>query len=165
MSNINFSYKWDKPTYLKAAKIAYDYEFKNSKKRYIGFFFIALTQFGVVAMFKKGAPGLLLISTFLVLYWYFLRWKLREATIKKAFDKLPNANMQYSVVADDSGITINSQLIKWDDVIKVVSLSDGVLIYTKDNFFFFPANAFKSLEDKNSFSKLAKANTLNYIKA
>ncbi len=29
MSKINFSYKWDKPTYLKAAKVAYDYEFKN----------------------------------------------------------------------------------------------------------------------------------------
>ena len=165
MSSINFSYKWDKHTYLKAAKVAYDYEYKNSKKRYIGFFFIALTQFGVVAMFKKGAPGLLLISTFLVLYWYLLRWKLREASIKKSFEKLPNANMKYDVTADTRGIKINTQTIKWSDIINIVSLSDGVLIYTKDNFFFFPAGAFKSLEDKNSFSKLAKAHAQNYIKA
>ena len=164
MSSINFNYKWDKPTYLTAAKVAYDYEYKNSKKRYIGFFFIALTQFGVVAFFKKGAPGLLFISTFLVLYWYLLRWKLREVSIKKTFDKLPNANMQYSVTTDNNGITINSQIVEWSNVTKVVSLSDGALIYTKDNFFFFPANAFKSLEDKNSFSKLAKEHAQNYIK-
>ncbi len=165
MSKINFSYKWDKPTYLKAAKIAYDYEFKNSKKRYIGFFFIALTQFGVVALLKKGAPGLLFISTFLVAYWYLFRWKIRELTIKKAFNKLPNANMQYNVSADDNAITINSKKINWSEVLSVVSLNEGILVYTKENFFFFPANAFKNIEDKNSFSKLAKANALNYIKA
>ena len=164
MSSINFNYKWDKPTYMQAAKVAYNYEFKNSKKRYIGFFFIALTQFGVVAILKKGAPGLLFVSSFLVLYWYLLRWKLREASIKKAFDKLPTANMQYSVDANNYGININSQIIQWQDILKVVSLSEGALIYTKDNFFFFPANAFKNLEDKNSFSKLAKANAQNYIK-
>ena len=164
MSNINFSYKWDKPTYLKAAKVAYNYEFKNSKKRYIGFFFIALTQFGVIALFKKGAPGLLFISTFLVLYWYLLRWKIREVSIKKAFDKLPNANREYIITANDDGITINSQNIKWNDVMKVVSLSEGILVYTKDNFFYFPANAFKSLEDKSSFSTQAKKFAQNYIK-
>ena len=164
MSSINFNYKWDKPTYMQAAKVAYNYEFKNSKKRYIGFFFIALTQFGVVAILKKGAPGLLFVSSFLVLYWYLLRWKLREASIKKAFDKLPTANMQYSVDANNYGININSQIIQWQDILKVVSLSEGALIYTKDNFFFFPANAFKNLEDKNSFSKLAKENAQNYIK-
>ena len=164
MSSINFNYKWDKPTYMQAAKVAYNYEFKNSKKRYIGFFFIALTQFGVVAILKKGAPGLLFISSFLVLYWYLLRWKLREASIKKAFDKSPTANMQYSVDANNYGININSQIIQWQDILKVVSLSEGALIYTKNNFFFFPASAFKNLEDKNSFSKLAKANAQNYIK-
>ena len=164
MSSINFNYKWDKPTYMQAAKVAYNYEFKNSKKRYIGFFFIALTQFGVVAILKKGAPGLLFVSSFLVLYWYLLRWKLREASIKKSFDKSPTANMQYSVDANNYGININSQIIQWQDILKVVSLSEGALIYTKDNFFFFPANAFKNLEDKNSFSKLAKANAQNYIK-
>ena len=164
MSSINFSYKWDKSTYLKAAKVAYNYEFKNSKKRYIGFFFIALTQFGVIALLKKGAPGLLFISTFLVFYWYLLRWKIRKISIEKSFNNLPNANMQYNITANESAITINSQTIEWDKIVKVVSLNEGLLIYTVDNFFFFPASAFRDLEEKNSFSKLAKANALSYIK-
>ena len=164
MSSINFNYKWDKETYLKAAKVAYDYELKTSRKRYIGFFFIALTQFGVVAALKKGAIGLLLISTFLVVYWYLLRWPIRKISISKAFNKLPNANMDYSIKTDENGIKINSNLIPWSEIAEVIYLQDGFLIYAENNFFFFPATAFKTLEDKNDFAKLAKKFVKSYTK-
>ena len=46
MSNkIKISYNWDEETFINASKAAYDFEMKNSPKRFLGWFFIAMTQF------------------------------------------------------------------------------------------------------------------------
>ena len=163
MSSVTFHYRWDKPTYLQAAKVAYDYEFKNSKNRYIGFFFIALTQFGVVALLKNGAPGLLFLSTFFVLYWYLLRWEIRKISIQRAFDRLHNSDQEYTIVANQDAITINTQQIHWSEVDKIVALDEGCLLYVADTFFFFPQKSFQNENEYELFKMLSKKYAQQYI--
>jgi len=159
---IEFNYMWDKKNYLEGSREAYNYEMKHSKKRLIGWFFIALTQFGVVAALKKNAFGLLFISTFLVVYWYFFRWKIREIMIAKTFkDKQAK---KYNVKATSKDIEINNEKLNWSDFREIINLDKGFLLILDKSFLFFPKYAFKSIEDSNSFAKLAKENLKSYIK-
>jgi len=161
---IKINYIWDQDTFLTASKCAYDYEMKNSPKRFLGWFFIALTQFGVVAAMKKGAVGLLLISTILVVYWYFFRWSIRKKLLLKNFNKSKEKNNKFEILADDEGIHLKDVVIKWSDVNLTVSLRDGFLIYTNNTFHFFPAKAFSTVEEKSAFASLAKNNSKHYTK-
>ena len=161
---IDISYTWDKETYVKASKVAYDYELKKSNRKYIGWFFIALTQFGVVAAMKKGSISLLLVSSFLVLYWYFFRWGLRKKVIETTFDKLENANQQYNVKISNEQLTINESPILWEDISQVTSLKDGLFIYLNQNSIFIPSSAFKNMEEKNDFLTLLKEKVSNYTR-
>jgi hypothetical protein len=161
---LSFTFNWDKDRFLKASKAAYKYEMRYSPKRYIGWLFIALTQFGVVAAMKKGSVGLLFVSTFLVLYWYFLRWPMRRRIIEKMYDKGIDKNHTYHVTVDENGVTIDCKTIPWRDFLSVISLDDGFLLYSEDAFFFFPASAFHDLETKNSFAQLAKNYATSYQK-
>jgi hypothetical protein len=56
---IEIAFKWDKDSALQASKLYYDYDMKNSSKRYIGWFFVALVQFGIVGALKHDVFGLL----------------------------------------------------------------------------------------------------------
>ncbi len=159
---ISISYIWDKETFLKAAKSAYKHELKNSGKRYIGWLFIAMAQFGVVAAMKKGAVGLLLISSILLVYWYLLRWPLRKFIISKSFDKSPYANKKFNIKIYDDKIEINTESIKWDKISQVIFLESGFLLYTDQKSFFFPSGAFKDMEEKNKFAAMAKKRVKNY---
>jgi hypothetical protein len=161
---IKISYIWDKETFLKASKVTYDYELNNSNRKYWGWLFIALLQFGVVAAMKKGAVGLLFISTFLVIYWYMLRWTLRKRFILKTFDKSPNANHTYNVEITDEALKIDTTILSWSDIKKVISLKEGFLLFNKDEFFFFPSSAFKDMDERNEFSTIAKDKVTNYIR-
>lgn len=162
--NIQISYTWDRETYLKASKIAYDYELTKSNKKYIGWFFIALTQFGVVAAMKGGAIGLLLISTVLVLYWYSLRWPLRKKMIERTFDKLPNANKNYHINISDQNLSIDEKEISWNEITQVLVLKDGTFLYLNQDSLFIPNVAFKTSEEKNTFLKILKNSVSNYTK-
>ena len=157
---LEFSYKWDKETFLNASHEAYKYEMKHSPKRFLGWIFIAMTQFGVVAAFKGAPIGLLLISTFLVIYWYFLRWPMRKSMLAKRFDK----EATYDIKVKEDEIIINEKKIAWSEVLEVVSLEKGFLILANDSFFFFPRKAFKTLEEKNAFAEIAKKNVKSYTK-
>ncbi len=159
---IKLKYRWDLKNFLKASKEANDYEYRHSIKRYIGWFFIALTQFGVVATIKQGSVGLLLISTILVLYWYFFRWKLREAVIKKSFSKLKD--VEFIVTIDEDSIKINDSKLLWEQIEKVVNLESGFMLSFNREYLFLPKSAFSSLEEIEEFIKLAKAKS-NYTKA
>ncbi len=166
MSNkIKISYNWDKETFINASKAAYDFEMKNSPKRFLGWFFIAMTQFGVVAAMKKGAVGLLLISTVLVVYWYFFRWAIRKRILLKSFKNSDSKNKKFDITADSEGLHLNKTLIKWNTVDQIVSLKEGFLIYANDTFLFFPSKAFRSIEEKNDFAKLAKNSSKNYLRS
>ncbi len=157
---IKLTYTWDKKTFLDASHQAYKYEMKHSSKRFLGWIFIAMTQFGVVAAIRKGSIGLLLVSTILVLYWYFFRWKIRKRLIEKSFDQ----ERIYHVTIEKEKIIINQTDIDWDTILEVISLEKGFLLFFDKSFLFFPATAFKDIDEKNAFAKLAKEKAKNYIK-
>jgi len=157
---LHFSYKWDKKQFLEASRESYRYEMKHSPKRFLGWIFIAFTQFGVISAFRGAPIGMLLVSSFLVIYWYFLRWPLREMMLSKRFEK----DEYYSVLVEDSYISINQKEISWDDILEVVSLTKGFLIFAKEKFIFFPKDAFADMDERNEFAYIAKKRVANYKK-
>jgi hypothetical protein len=162
MSNIKISYVWDKDTYLKATKIAYDYELKDSPKRFLGWIFIAMSQFGVVQAMKGGGIGLLLLSSLLILYWYYFRWEIRKSILIKNFNKSPNANHQFEIEANEEGLKIDNSLIEWSKILEVVSLKSGFLLYYDTTSLFLPIGGFKDIEEKSRFKSMVKKYGRNY---
>ena len=164
MYNIKISYIWDKNTYLNASKIAYTYELKRSPKRFLGWIFIAMSQFGVVSAMKGGGIGLLLLSSLLILYWYYLRWQIRKSILLKNFDNLPNRDHKFTILADKNGLLIDNNPIEWRKILEVISLKSGFLLYYDTTFLFLPLGGFKDIEEKSKFSSLAKSKVKNYKK-
>lgn len=159
---VSFSYRWDAANCMKAAEAAYRHRLRHSPMRFAGWIFIAMTQFGVVAAMKKGSVGLLLLGTVLVIYWYFLRWPLRRAALKRRCAK-NTEETAHTVTVDEEGLHTEKTTIPWHAVNSVVSLSDGFLINLDRDYLFFPKAAFK--EDAASiFSALAGKYALAYRK-
>ena len=161
---IRIVYTWDKETFLKASEIAYRYELKHSPKRFLGWLFIAMTQFGVVSAMKGGGIGLLLLSSLLVIYWYYFRWKIRKTMLAKSFETLPQAGEKYRLIVSEEGMYMNQRQIAWQDILEVVSFPEGFLLYVDQSFIFFPLDAFDSLEEKNRFASLAKNKVMHYVR-
>jgi len=153
---LHVSYNWDTKKFLQGAKAAYDYELKNSRKRFLGWIFIALTQFGVVLALKQGTIGMLALSTILVLYWYGFRWKIREYFLIKSFENSPLKDKKFEVKLNDEGLFFNDSPIDFKDIYEIVSTDEGVLLYFIDNYIFVPSSAFENLEDKSEFLKRIK---------
>ncbi len=162
MLKLDISYKWDKQTYLQGSKSLYEDLLRNSPKRFIGWFFIILSQFGLVAFFKKGAFGLLFISTFFLLYWYLLRWPLRKAILLNAFKKSPLKDKIIKIQIDNNNIIINDNKIQWSEIQRVLLEDSGFLLYYEDKFIFIPESAFDS-EDEKIFLQFLKENLNNKI--
>lgn len=159
---VSFSYRWDATNCMKAAEAAYTHRLRHSPMRFAGWIFIAMTQFGVVAAMKKGSVELLLLGTVLVVYWYFLRWPLRRAALKRRCAK--NAEeTAHTVSADKEGLHTNEIVIPWHAVSSVVSLSDGFLINLDPDYLFFPKAVFKE-GAVSAFSALAGKYALAYRK-
>ena len=163
-SPLKMAYLWDEQTYIDASKHAYTYELKHSHKRFLGWIFIALTQFGVVSVMKGGGAGLLLLSGLLVTYWYLLRWQLRKSMLLKNFAHSSNANQQFQIDANEEEIHINGTKIAWENILEAVSLKSGFLLYYDATFIYIPSQAFKDIEDKNSFATLAKEKVTHYTR-
>jgi len=140
---ISLVYRWDHELALKAAKLIYTYEFKNSMKRYIGWLFIAMAQFGVVGALKHDAYGMLIVSTFLLLYWYGLRWPLRRMALQRRFEKDPLKDKTLSLSIEADHIVVNDIPILYDQIFKAVELEEGFLLYTRKQPLFIPKNSFK----------------------
>ena len=155
ISKLNISYKWDKKTYIQGSKSLYYDLLRNSPKRFIGWFFIGLSQFGLVAFYKKGAFGLLLISTIFLIYWYILRWQIRKLLLINAFNKSPLKDKTIQIELDDKVITINQNPIKWSDIQRVLLENVGFLLYYNDEFIFIPKSAFND-DDEKEFLKIIK---------
>ena len=162
--SIKINYIWSKELFLEASKATYEFELRHSPKRFLGWFFIAMTQFGVVGALKKDAYGLLLISTFLVVYWYFFRWRIRKFIITKTYESSHEKDTQFSMLAKKNGLEVNGSLLTWNDITEAVSLEDGFLLYYGETFLYIPKLAFVSIEEKDLFSHLAKDNVINYRK-
>jgi len=149
--NIEIKFTWSKELAIKASKLYYDYDMKASRKRYVGWFFIAMMQFGVVGALKHDSFGLLYISTFFVLYWYYIRWYVRKRMIVKYYNHSNVDDKEAVFILKDDGLYYDDTLIDWDHITEVIKFDDGILLQTIDSTFFFEREAFSSYEDVQSF--------------
>jgi len=154
--SIVLSLEWSNLLALKASKLYYDYDMKNSAKRYIGWFFIAMMQFGVVGALKHDAFGLLFIATLLVVYWYYGRWFFRQKMLQRFYDKMPSVSEKLTFKVDTTGLYHAQTLIPWEEIIKVIVFDDGILTQTHDTTLFFQNSAFENFEDRKCYLEMAK---------
>ncbi len=154
--------EWNEGTFLKGAKLVYDYDMRNSWRRYVGWGFIALTQFGVVGAVRHGAIGLLLLSTFLVIYWYFLRWPLRKRALLRFFRKSQPGEKRLKLEVEEGGLCIDDRCVPWHQFRRVIAAKEGYLLDMGDAFLFVPRNIFPDSESRNSFVALLKEKIERY---
>ncbi|BBG65281.1 hypothetical protein NNO_0578 [Hydrogenimonas sp.] len=159
---LKLTLKWDEESFMEGAKLAYDYEMKESWRRYVGWFFIALTQFGVVGAVRYGAIGLLLVSTLLVTYWYFLRWPLRRSALRRFFKKLPNAGREITLEVESGGLCVDEVCVPWSSFRRVIASSKGYLLDMGDAFLYLPREIFPDSESRNSFVAVLKEKIENF---
>jgi len=153
---INLSYTWDRENFEKAFARSYTHQFKNSARRYIGWFFVALAQFGVVAAFKGGSIGLLMLATILILYWYVVKkWLIHQRAVK-AYENSPLKNSQIKLQVTEEGVRQDDTFIPWEAIQGLVPIEDDILLYYKEKAFYIPSNAFSSIEEKSALKSLAK---------
>lgn len=142
---------WDEATFLEGAKTAYDYDMRHTWRRYMGWFFIALTQFGVVAAVRHGSVGLLLVSTLLVLYWYGLRWPLRKRMLKRFFARMPDAGKRLRLDVGEEGICVDDRCVEWNRIGRAILSDSGYLLEMGDAFLYIPRRSFRNAESRNEF--------------
>jgi len=160
---IEISYIWDEDNFRKMFDRSYEYEYKNSPRRYIGWLFIALAQFGVVLAFKRGVYGLLFLSTILLFYWYFLKKFLLKRRAFKEFRASKLKDKEIRVIADDDGLCQDDRIVPWDRIKGAILLDKDILLYIEDRLYYIPASAYKSIEDRSYFIKLLKSKDKIYV--
>ena len=157
---IRIRYRWDRENVEKLFETSYRYLFEHSARRYIGWFFIALLQFGIVALYKKGAPGLMLFASLALLYWYIGRKELARRRALRSWEHSPFRDQEIVITADTDGLEIDSdvghQTWRWDEVDGVLSLGDDVLLQRGEHLHYLPAAGFGSVEARSAFKSLAK---------
>ena len=154
--SIEVKFTWSKDLAIKASKLYYDWDMKSSGKKYVGWIFIAMMQFGVVGALKHDSFGILFISTFLVIYWYYIRWFVRKRMIVKFYEKSGLDDTNVVFVLQDDGLHYDDTVIDWDNIYKVVKFDDGILIQTMDSTLFFQRESFKSYKDVQRFMEMMK---------
>ena len=145
--SIELSLHWNQEEALKASKVIYDYDMRHSLKRYIGWLFIAMMQFGIVAALKYNAYGLLLVSSLFVLYWYYGRWWLRSRLVWRYYQKKGLQDSILHIRCEESGITIQSRFIPWEDIFSVVDTKSALLVQSKEEPLYIPYSSFDDVDD------------------
>jgi hypothetical protein len=153
---VEIRFTWSKEAAVKASKLYYDWDMKHSSKRYIGWFFIALVQFAIVGALKHHVFGLLYLSTFLVIYWYYIRWYIRKRMIVRYYDRSHIEDKEVLFTLTDEGLSYEDILIDWDHIFKVVKFDDGVLLQTLNHTLFFEKSAFRSYDEMQRFLSIMK---------
>jgi len=154
-SKVTFELLWSEESAIRASKLYYDYDMKNSAKRYIGWLFVALVQFGIVGALKHNSYGILFVATFLVAYWYYGRWYLRAGMIKRFYKKHHSEDELLKIEIDAKKIALNTQVIPWEEVERVIELEEGFILQTLTNTLFFENTLFKKGSDKMEFRRFA----------
>ncbi len=154
--DITLNFFWNKETYMQAGELAYNYKMFHTPKKYMGWFFIALLQFGVVGALLKGTLAILLFSTILLIYWYYIKKMIEKSILSRSFKKEKEANKKLHIQINDKSITINKKAILWDEIPLIIAEQRGYLLDHRDGFLFFPKKAFASEEDNTLFIKIAK---------
>ena len=151
---ININYTWDRKLALNSSFDIYKYELKNSNKKFIGWFFIALAQFGVVGALKHNAYGFLVVASIGLIYWYGLRWSLRKYFINRTFIKSPLANQNIQLEATNEAILSDGKTqILYNTIIKFIQLDNAIIIYHNLGTIYLPNNSFKTKKDRIDFIK------------
>jgi len=156
---IKISYIWNRANVEQLFEASYKYQFNNSAKRYIGWFFIALMQYGVVVAFKKEAFAILLFSTVVLFYWYYGKKWIAKRRANKSFEESPFKDKQIEMSIDKDGFTLlsnHNEKWSWDEVQEVIVLDDDIMLYRHPHFHYIPANGFESIEEKSRFKSLVK---------
>jgi hypothetical protein len=153
---IEVNFTWNKDLALRTSKLYYEYDMRHSNKRYVGWFFVALVQFGIVGALKHDSYGLLYLSTFLVVYWYYGRWFVRKRMFLKFYDKNNSQDITVHFSIDKEGMQGDEKFISWDDISRVIELEEGILVQSVQEALFFPNTAFKNSKEKERFVKIAK---------
>jgi hypothetical protein len=154
---VTITYRWDRENFEKAFRHAYTHQFKHSARRYVGWGFIAMAQFGVVAALKGGSVGLLMLSTILILYWYVFKKQLLHRRALASFERSALKDSRITLQVDEEGIEQNGVRVGWEEIQGVVPVEDAILLYYKDKTFYIPESAFASIEEKSRLKSLAKA--------
>jgi glycosyltransferase involved in cell wall biosynthesis len=136
---------------IKASKLYYDWDMKHSSKRYIGWLFIALVQFAIVGALKHNVFGLLYLATFLVVYWYYIRWYIRKRFIVNYYEKSGIHEQEVVFRLTEEGLWYDEVLIDWEHIFKVVKFDDGILLQTLNHTLFFEKEAFESYDELQRF--------------
>ncbi len=153
---IKVSFDWNKELALKTSKLYYDYDMRHSNKRYMGWLFVGLVQFGIVGALKHDSYGILFVSTFLVTYWYYGRWYFRRRMLHRFYEKNTPKNLKVTFTIDDEGLHSEEELIGWDVIIKVIELEEGIFIQNSDNAYYFENSAFIPRKAKSALLTMAK---------
>jgi len=150
--SIKISYLWDKAFAIESSYNLYEYELKKSNKKYIGWFFVILSQFGVVGALKHNAYGFLVVASFGILYWYGLRWQLRKYFIIRSFDKSTLANTMILLEATTDGLYNNSKIqLLYKDILNIEQLENAIIIYHNLGTIYIPYKAFNNTKDRKLF--------------
>jgi len=156
---IKVSYIWNQENIERLFEASYKYQFNNSAKRFIGWFFIALLQYGIVLALKKDAFAILLFSTIMLFYWYYGKKWIAKRRAYNAFEKSEFKDEKIEIDIDKNGFTLRSnhnEKWSWDEVQEVIVLGDDIMLYKHPHFHYIPSNGFKSLEEKSRFKSLVK---------
>ena len=157
---IGIRYRWNRENVENLFEASYRYLFEHSYRRYVGWFFIALLQYGVVVALKKEAFGIVLFATIVLGYWYYgKKWIAKRRAIH-AFEHSPFRDQAIEFCVDDKGFTFvmpSQKHWRWKEIDEVVVLDDAIMLYKHPHFHYIPVSAFGSIEEKYRFIAIAKA--------
>ena len=158
---IEIQYLWNRENVEKLFESSYKYLFNHSAKRYIGWLFIALLQFGVVAALKKGSVELLLFSSIMLLYWYYGKKVIAHRRAENSFENSSFRDKTIHIDASDKGLDIRSNEggihWNWDEIDEVIPLEEDIILYKDPYFHYIPAQGFASIEEKSRFKSMARS--------
>ena len=141
MSN-TIEYIYDSEHVVDSNKEFFDYEMRHTKNRYIGWFFVALTQFAIVAALKYHSFSLLIFSTFALVYWYYLRWQIKKFFLIRGFKDSPLKDTTICVSFDKKALHVNESEISLESINKVKETEVGFLVYLVNSSLFFSKSSF-----------------------
>ena len=156
---IEVRYVWNKEHIEKLFDASYKYQFENSRKRFIGWFFIALMQYGIVVALKKEAFAILLFTTIVLFYWYYGKKWIAKRRAEKSFEQSEFKDKEIKLTVDKDGFELITPIEEhwdWSEVDEIISLEDDIMIYKYPNFHYIPSNGFQSIEEKSRFKSLVK---------
>lgn len=160
---IHISYKWDQNLFVKSSENLYNYQIKNSRKRFLGWIFIAFTQFGVVLALKQGTFGMLLLASLLSFYWYVARWPMRKFLLLRGFNKSPHKNHIFHIELSNTALRIDDKNINFDTIYQAIEFQNYLILYIESSFVSIPFSAFETAAEQKQFLAIIKKNISNYI--